>query len=265
MRNRFLASFVPAVAIAAAIMMAPQPSAGQATKAKAKANTYKAPRAHDGKADLQGIWQILNTSIAAGVEAHSPALGIPAGMGAIIDPADGKIPYRPEVRVKQQDNFKNRAKLDPMNKCYMPGPTRVIYIPFPFQILQTPKTVVLLSEYAHSTRNIFLTGEHLEGLELWMGDSRGKWEGDTLVVDVQQNNPSTWLDASGDLMGANTHIVERFTRTGPDTLQYEATFTDPDLYTRPWTMRVTLYRHTEPNFRVLEYDCNAYMEFEGVK
>jgi hypothetical protein len=98
-----------------------------------------------------------------------------------------------------------------------------------------------------------------------MGDSRAKWEGDTLVVDVKQNNPMTWLDASGNLMGANTHIVERFTRTGVDTLQYEATFTDPDIYTRPWTMRLELRRHTEPNFRVLEYDCNAYMEFEGVR
>jgi len=250
-------------------MLAPQPGRGQATKAApkavAKASSYKAPRAHDGKADLQGIWQIFNTSIAASIEPHTPAYGIPAGFGAIVDPADGKIPYKPEARAKQQANFANRAKLDPVNKCYMPGPTRMMYMPFPFQIMQTPNTVVLLSEFSHSTRNIFLGGEHLDGLELWMGDSRGKWQGDTLVVDVMQNNPMTWLDASGDLMGANTHIVERFTRTGPDALQYEATFTDPDLYTRPWTLRVMLQRHTEPNFRVLEYDCNAYMEFEGVR
>ena len=264
MKNRLLMSVLPALAIAAGVLLAPQPGSAQATKAKAK-NTYKAPRAHDGKADLQGIWQIFNTSVAASVEPHAPALGIAAGFGAIVDPADGKIPYKPEARAKQEANFKNRRQLDPMNKCFMPGPTRVMALPFPFQIMQTPKTVVLLSEYAHSTRNIFLSGEHLDGLELWMGDSRAKWEGDTLVVDVKQNNPMTWLDASGNPMGANTHSVERFTRTGADTLQYEATFTDSDLYTRPWTMRLELRRHTEPNFRVLEYDCNAYIEFEGVR
>src|SRR3954471_22784844 len=141
MRNRLVASLVPALAIATGIMLAPQASSGQATKAKAKASSNKAPRAHDGKADLQGIWQIFNTSIAASIEPHTPAYGIPAGFGAIVDPADGKIPYKPEARAKQQANFKNRRQLDPMNKCYMPGPTRVMYIPFPFQIMQTPNTV----------------------------------------------------------------------------------------------------------------------------
>lgn len=266
MRHRILASFLPAVAIAGALLLSPQPSTGQAkAKAVTKANTYKAPRAHDGKADLQGIWQVFNTSIASSIEPHSPALGIQAGMGVIVDPADGKIPYTPAARAKQQENFKNRAKLDPMNKCYMPGAARVMYLPFPLQIMQTPKTVILLSEYAHSTRNIFLSGEHLDGLNLWMGDSRAKWEGDTLVVDVRQNSASTWLDASGNHQSDDVHIVERFTRTGPDTLTYEATFDDPKTYTRPWTMRVQLQRHMEPNFRVLEYDCNAYMEFEGAK
>lgn len=263
--RKFLVS-LPAVALVAAVLLAPQPSAGQAKAApKAKANTYKAPRAHDGKADLQGIWQVLDTSIASGIEPHSPALGIHAGVGVIVDPADGKIPYLPAARAKQQENFKNRSKLDPMNKCYMPGAARVMYLPFPLQIMQTPGTVVLLSEYAHSTRNIFLSGNHLDGLNLWMGDSRGKWEGDTLVVDVMQNSANTWLDASGNHQGDDTHIVERFTRTGPDTLTYEATFTDPSIYSRPWTMRVQLMRRTEPNVRVLEYDCNAYMEFEGVR
>jgi hypothetical protein len=200
MRTKFLA-FLPAVAVAAAILLAPQPSAGQAKAAKAKANNYKAPRAHDGKADLQGIWQVLDTSAAYGIEPHSPALNIHAGQGIIVDPPDGKIPYLPAARAKQEENFKNRAKLDPLNKCYMPGAARVMYLPFPIQIMQTPKTVVLLSEYGHSTRNIFLSGNHLDGLNLWMGDSRGKWEGDTLVVDVMQNSASTWLDASGNHQG----------------------------------------------------------------
>lgn len=267
MRTKHIASLLPAFAVAAAILMSPQQSAGQAakgtTKAAAKANNYKAPRAADGKADLQGIWQVLDTSIHAGIEPHSPALGIQAGVGVIVDTPDGKIPYKPEARAKQQENFKNRRTADPIHKCYMPGPTRVMAMPFPLQILQTPWNVVILSEYAHTTRNMFLQGKHLDGLELWMGDSRAKWEGDTLVVDVTQVNPNTWLDMSGNFFSANAHIVERFTRTGADTLQYEARIEDPQTYTQPWTMRMTLHRRTEPNVRVLEYDCNAYMEFEG--
>jgi hypothetical protein len=257
MRTKFLASLLPAAGLAVAILLAPQPSAGQAAKAAPKAAAkakYVPPRAADGHADLQGVWQVLDTSIASGIEAHTPALGIHAGVGVIVDPADGKLPYKPEARAKQQENFKNRAKLDPVNKCYMPGPSRV---------LQTPVNVALLSEFGHSTRNMFLQGKHLDGLELWMGDSRAKWEGDTLVVDVTQLNPQTWLDASGNHFSGDAHLVERFTRTGPDTLQYEATYDDPKTFTRPWTMRVQLYRRTEPNVRVLEYDCNAYMEFEG--
>lgn len=266
---RYLASLIPAATVAAAILLAPTPGVGQTKAApakaatKAKADTYKAPRTPDGKADLQGIWQASSTATAFNVEPHTPSLNIQGGLGVIVDPADGKIPYRPEARAKQQENFKNRAALDPINKCYMPGVPRVVYMPFPFQILQTPDKVVLLSEYAHTTRNIFLKGEHLDGLELWMGDSRGKWDGDTLVVDVNNFNADTWLDQSGNHHSEALHVTERFTRTGADTMTYEATLDDPKTYTQPWTMRLLLYRHQEPNYRLLEYECNAYMEFEG--
>ena len=119
----------------------------------------------------------------------------------------------------------------------------------------------MLSEFTHTTRNIFTTNpKHLDGLELWMGDSRGRWEGDTLVVDVTQFNGDTWLDQSGNHHSAALHVVERYTRTGPDTLQYEATIEDPQTYTRPWTMRFLMYRHQEPNYRLLEYECQAYIE-----
>lgn len=268
MLKRSFASFVPAALVAAAILMAPAPGSGQtkaakAAPAKAPANAYKAPRTPDGTPDLQGIWQVSSTATAFNVEPHTPSLNIQGGVGVIVDPADGKIPYTPAARAKQQENFKNRAALDPINKCYMPGVPRVIYMPFPFQIIQTPKIVVLLSEYMHTTRNIFMQGEHLDGLELWMGDSRGKWDGDTLVVDVTQFNADTWLDLSGNHHSEELHVVERFTRTGPDTMTYEATLEDPKTYTRPWTIRLLLNRHQEPNFRLLEYECNAYMEFEG--
>jgi hypothetical protein len=269
MNGKYLASLVPAAVIAAGILLAPAPSVAQ-TKAKAaptktapKADTYKAPRTPDGQPDLQGIWQASSTGTAFNIEPHTPSLGIQGGVGVIVDPADGKIPYKPEARAKQQENFKNRAKLDPINKCFMPGVPRLTYMPFPLQIVQVPDKVVMLSEYAHTTRNIFMKGEHLEGLELWMGDSRGKWDGDTLVVDVANFNADTWLDQSGNIHSEQLHVVERFTRTGPDTMTYEATLTDPKTYTRPFTIRLLLYRHQEPNYRLLEYDCNAYMEFEG--
>src|SRR2546426_620912 len=122
--------------------------------ALAQAQTYRAPRAPDGHADLQGVWQAMSSAAAFNIEPHSASLNMQGGTGVIVDPADGKIPYRPEARAKQQENFKNRAARDPMNKCYMPGVPRVTYLPFPFQILQTPKTVVMLSEYTHTTRNI---------------------------------------------------------------------------------------------------------------
>jgi hypothetical protein len=267
--QKTLYSILPAIAIAAVALLAPVPSEGQgkakgdAAKAAPKAAPYVPPRAHDGKADLQGIWQVSSTGTAFNVEPHTPSLGMQGGVGVIVDPADGKIPYKPEARAKQQANFKNRARLDGMNKCYMPGVPRVMYIPYPFQILQSSDIVVVLSEFMHTTRNIFLKGNHLDGLELWMGDSRGKWEGDTLVVEVTQHHPDTWFDASGNHHSPDMKIVERFTRTGPDTLTYEATITDPATYTRPWTMRMLMYRHQEPNYRLLEYECNAYMEFEG--
>jgi hypothetical protein len=229
----------------------------------ALAQAYRAPRAADGHADLEGVWQAMSSAAAFNVEPHSASLNMQGGIGAIVDPPDGKIPYRPEARARQQDNFKNRAARDPMNKCYMPGVPRVTYLPFPFQILQTQKTVVILSEYTHTTRNIFLTGKHLDGLELWMGDSRGRWEGDTLVVDVTQFNGDTWLDQSGNHHSAAMHVVERFTRTSPDVLTYEATIDDAATYTRPWTMRLLLYRHQEPNYRLLEYECQAYLEEEA--
>jgi len=269
-RKYYVVSLIPAAAIAAGILFAPAPSVGQtkgAAQAKAaapaKSDVYKAPRTPDGKADLQGIWQASYTATSFNVEPHTPSLGIQGGVGVIVDPADGKIPYKPEARAKQQANFKSRATLDPMHKCYMPGVPRMTYLPFPFQVLQTPDKVVMLSEYAHTTRNIFMKGPHLDGLELWMGDSRGKWEGDTLVVDVNNLNPDTWLDQSGNHHSEALHVTERFTRTGPDTMTYEATLEDAKTYTRPWTIRLLLYRHQEPNYRLLEYDCNAYIEFEG--
>jgi hypothetical protein len=227
----------------------------------ASAQAYKAPRTADGTPDLQGIWQVRNTSAAFDLEDHGGALGIPAGRSVIVDPPDGKIPYRPEALAKRKENYKNRDSADTLNKCYMPGVPRLTYLDFPFQIFQTPKYTLIAYEYIHIYRTIFTNGSpHIDGLDFWLGDPRGHWDGETLVVDVTDFNDQTWFDASGDYHSDKLHVVERYTRTGPDTLRYEATIEDPAVFLRPWKISLPLYRHTEPNFRLLEYECQAYVD-----
>jgi hypothetical protein len=217
-------------------------------------------RASSGPGDLQGIWEARNTA-AGDLQDHGSSLGIAAGRSVIVDPPDGKIPYQPWAAAKREENNKNRATADPLSKCYLAGVPRVTYLPFPFQIFQTPKFVAIAYEYDHGTRTVYLDGsKHLPDIDFWMGDSRGHWEGKTLVVDVADLNDQTWLDAAGDFHSDAMKVTERYTRTGPDTLQYEATIEDPKVYTRPWTIRMTLYRHTEKNAQLYEYECHDYLE-----
>jgi hypothetical protein len=221
---------------------------------------YKAPRTWNDQPDLQGIWQVMNTANDS-LEPHTAVLGMPAGLGVIVDPPDGKIPYKPEALAQRDENFKNRATADPVNRCWMPGVPRLTYLPFPLQIFQSKDHILIASEYVHTYRTIFINGtKHLDGVDFYDGDSRGHWEGDTLVVDVAGFNDQTWFDRSGNYHSEQLHVVERYTRTGPDVLMYEATIEDPKLLTRPFKISMPLHRHTEPNFRLLEYECHAYME-----
>jgi hypothetical protein len=218
------------------------------------------PRLPDGHPDLQGIWEARNTAD-ANLEAHSAAAGIRAGVGVVVDPPDGQIPYQPWAAAKQKENFAKRATLDPVNHCFLPGVPRIAYMHYPFQIFQTPQFVAITYEYVHASRTIFMNGKpHLDDIDFWMGDSRGRWEGNTLVVDVADNNADTWLDSSGNFHSEAMHVVERYTRTSPDTLQYEATIEDPKVFTRPWRIAMTLYRHTEKNAQLYEYECYVYRE-----
>jgi hypothetical protein len=245
----------------AAAVLALLPVALVPLAAQSKGGTYRAPRAPDGKPDLQGIWEVRNNA-ESGLEAHSADEGIMPGTGVIVDPPDGKIPYLPGMREKQEANFKNRASADPVSKCFLAGVPRINYMHFPFEIFQTPKYIAMTYEYVHAYRTIYLTAkqQHPDDIDFWMGDSRGHWDGDTLVVDVGDNNDMTWLDASGDFHSASMNVIERYTRTGPNVITYEATITDPKTFSRPWTIRMPLYRHTEKNFQLLEYECYAYQE-----
>jgi hypothetical protein len=228
--------------------------------ALAQAQSRPLPRTADGKPDLQGIWEVRNTA-EGDLEAHSAAAGIRAGESVIVDPAGGLIPYQPWAAAKQKENFQHRATADPVNKCFLPGVPRITYMHYPFQIFQTPQFVVITYEYVHASRTIFMDGSpHLDDIDLWMGDSRGHWEGDTLVVDVADNIADTWLDMSGDFHSEAMHVVERYTRTSADTLQYEATIEDPKVFTKPWRISMPLYRHTESNAQLYEYECYVYRD-----
>jgi len=261
MKNPRIVFTLVVVALGAVLIMPPIRAAGQARGGNVQAQAYTPPKTGFGHPDLQGIWQVLDTSVAYNIEPHTATFGVPAGRGVIVDPPDGMLPYLPAAVAKRQENLRNRAALDPLNKCYKPGVPRITYLHFPFQILQTPQFVTFVHEYIHNTRTVYLNRKtHLEGLDFWNGDSIGRWEGNTLVVDVADFNDQTWLDASGNYHSEALHLEERYTRSDPDTITYEVTITDPKVFSRPWKMSVLLYRHKERNFRILEYECHAYAE-----
>jgi hypothetical protein len=173
--------------------------------------------------------------------------------------AGGELPYRPEMLAKRKQNFDARATADTEARCYLPGVPRVMYVQHPFQIVQTPDLVLMLFEYVHATRNVFMNRPHLKGpLDWWMGDSRGSWDGDTLVVDANNFNEETWFDRAGNFHSDALHVVERYTLADRDHITYTATIEDPKVFTRPWTITLVFYRHTEPGFRLLDYECYAF-------
>ena len=261
---------VPAVctALLLAVAVTPVPIAGQTAPAPgappAARRGYVAPRNALGQPDLQGVWQVLTTAN-WDVQDHTgqrfPGLPArfsqPSGQGVVVG---NDIPYQPWALAKKRENFANRATADPEQQCYMPGVPRITYTPQPFQIFQFPDRVVILYEHLHITREIFTNGSKHPTIpvEFWMGDSRGRWEGDTLVVDVTLFVEDTWFDRAGNFHSDELHVVERYTRTGPDHIQYDVTIEDPKVFTRPWTMRMPIYRRQEANVQLLEFECYAY-------
>ena len=214
------------------------------------------PRTTDGRPNLQGIWQARNAA-AADLEDHAASHRMRPGRSVV---EGGAIPYQPWAAAKKRENFANRDTADPLAKCYMPGVPRIMYMEFPFQIFQTRDHVAMTFEWSQVFRLIYTNGSKSpEGIDFWMGDSRGRWEGDTLVVTVTNHNDKTWFDMAGNFHSADMRVTERYTLLDADTLQYEATVDDPKVFTRPWTMRMPLYKHKDMD-RLLEYQCNAEME-----
>ena len=241
------------------------PPAARAAQARPPAAS-QLPRASDGKPDFSGIWQSINTAT-WDIQDHSSSLGAPPGPGVV---EGNELPYRPEALEQKKQNFAKRATDDPgFAKCFLPGVPRATYMPYPFEIIQNPNMIGMRYAFARAVRTIRLDGKSRDWLEgwpdFWMGDSRGEWEGDTLVVDVRKLDEHTWFDHAGNFHSDALHVVERYSPIDRDHIQYEATIDDPQVFTRPWKMRMPLYRIIETNAEVLEWDCRFDQDTEKYK
>jgi hypothetical protein len=231
------------------LWLAPRPAAQQAPVAV---------RTTDGRPDLSGYWNNQAGTAPWDIEPHPASFAIPPGDGIIVDPPDRKIPYQPQALARRNEIREKHMFEDPQAHCALSGVPRQTYTPFGFQIVQPPGYVVILYEAEHAYRVIPTDGRpHLPAaIELWQGDSVGRWEGDTLVVDTTNFNGKTWLDMAGNFTSPSLHVVERYTRTADDTIAYEATIEDPTMYTRPWTMEFRLARNKQPGYYMLEFACH---------
>jgi hypothetical protein len=265
MRNRFLIATSAALLMAVAVTMAQAPAAPAAAR-PAAAPAYRAPRTPDGKPNLNGVWQAIteaNWDIEAHSAAPSPVLelgatgAMPAGAGIV---EGGAIPYLPEALKKKKENQANRLKLDPEVKCYLPGVPRAVYMPYPFQIIQSTKHIMMLHTYAGAVRTVYMAEQTEAPADSWMGWSNGKWEGESLVVDTKGFNDQSWFDRAGNFHSDALHVVERFTPRSADTLNYEATIEDSKTFSRPWKVSLPLYRRVEPNAMIMEFRCVEFVE-----
>ena len=223
-----------------------------------------------GKPNLNGIWQALNTAH-WNLEGHSAEqleefwqLGaiaaIPAGQSVVVG---GEIPYLPAALEQRAANRAGWPASDPEAKCYMPGIPRATYMPYPFQIVQGEGDLILFSyTYANANRPVYMNeADHqIAPVDTWMGRSNGSWDGDTLVIEVNSNIADTWFDRAGNHHSNRMVVTERYSLIDEHVMQYEATIEDPETFSRPWTIRMPLYRRIEDNARLLEFNCVEYAE-----
>lgn len=257
---------------AAALWLTTIPTAGQAPDG-AQFPAYKAPRTADGKPDISGIWEAM-TSANWDILAHSSQPGPhPTLMGAwgagrggqsIVE--GNEIPYQPWAVAKKAENLKNRMVVkvaaDPSRydtgdrelQCYRPGIPRANYMPYPFQIFQTPEEILMVYEYKGALRTIRMNSDDEAPGDTWMGWSNGKWDGESLVVNVSGFNGNTWLDRAGNFHSDALRVVERWTPISPYHMRYEATLEDPKVYTRPWKVALPLNR--DQSYQMFEYSCH---------
>jgi hypothetical protein len=253
-------------AIAALAVIVAGALAGCASQ-PAASQPYRAPRTAAGVPDLSGIWQANNTAnwnLEAHVARQGPvfalgaAFSVPPGLSVVT--GDGTIPYLPEALAKKQANGTGWSTLDPEVKCYMPGIPRATYMPYPFQIVQSADTVLMTYEYASASRVVRMNSDAKSPAPAWMGWSIGRWDGETLVVEVTDHMEETWFDRAGNYHSDALKVTERYTALDANTLQYDATIEDPKVFARPWTISMPLYRRREPNMQLMEYKCVEFTE-----
>lgn len=258
-RNAFIGLAATAAVIAAVFAVATLGPAGQT------AGTPRPLPRLEGKPNLTGLWQSLSGAN-WDLQAHEARPG-PAQFGALfsepgsVGVVEGNvIPYQPSALATKQANFAKRWTSDPEAKCYLPGVPRATYMPYPFQIVQGSRKLLITYEFATASRLIPLDDPGESPAETWMGWSKGRWEGDVLVVAVNSFNDQTWFDRAGNFHSDALSVVERYTLASPDVIKYEATITDPKVFTRPWRVSLPLYRRVEENAQFLEYKCVPFSE-----
>ena len=247
------------VALLAALVILPL-AAAAAPPAKARqAQAIQIPRLANGRPDFSGIWQ---TTSAADfdLEPHGARRDAPPGPGVV---EGGEIPYLPKSLAQRDENFRNRLTHDPRLKGWTLGVPRGIYHPEPFQVFQRPRDLKLVFQFGHSVRTIHTndTQHPDDAPEYLLGDSRGHWEGDTLVVDVRHFTDQTWLDRAGNFHSTELHVVERWRLLDEHTIDYQATLEDPQVFSRPWRLGVLLHRHREKHFQLVP-DYRFTLEFD---
>lgn len=238
------------------------------------------PRTLEGKPDFNGIWQVLSTANnnlesappkAAFALVPGPFVAVPApevvALGAVgAVPASfgvvegGTIPYKPEALARRLSHQENWLSSDPEIKCYMPGVPRANYMPHPFQIFQSDKAFFMAYSFAGAVRNIYLENPGEPQLDAWMGQSYGYWDGDTFVVEVTGLDENTWFDRAGNYHSYKLKVTERYTLLSDNVLQYEATMEDPDIFERPWTIKMPIYRRLEEGFELPQFKCAEFVE-----
>ena len=284
MRNRFKGSTVATV-LAAATVGAVISVTVTSTAGLGQGQTPRPPQTPDGRPNFNGVWQANNEAHwdleahearagmvmqdgvyaygyakvpAAPVVALGAVGGVPGSLGVV--GGDGRIPYTPEALRIKQENAENWIDRDPELKCYLPGIPRAMYMPYPFQIVQSTDKIHMTFGFSNAGRVIHLNDVTGPPDYTYMGHSVGRWEGDTLVVDVSYFNGKTWLDRAGNFQSEAVRLTERFSPMTADAIWYEVTITDPGTYTRPWTIAMPLYRRLEPSATALDYPCIEFAE-----
>jgi hypothetical protein len=263
---------LPVVTAAIAVLaMGHSGSSRLQAQAAPGARAYTPPRTAHGHPDLQGVWRVWNLA-KYDLEDHGAKPGVPAGRGFVVDPPDGRIPYQPWALEQRRKNaegtrtFDPWKHTDPLARCYNPGIPRMTYLGWPFQIIQTPQYVLFNYEWSHKKRYVPINSTtplpNPDDESNWNGMARGRYEGNSLVVEVTNFNPYTWFDMAGNFHSEALRVVERYTPVDADTLQYDVRIEDPKVFTGPWAIRMVIQRQKDVG--ILDYECTAMLDELGI-